>query len=281
MHIIYDDDNEVALCKIYDVLADLFDAALRKNGDGDIIFKKSGMSSLCDEYVNELMPFSYNGQWENPNVQYNPKRVFFEIYPEMDDKHKFLFLKSISENANFYNLKVGYVKSCLEALGFSLESSADTKSGYTITQTTKGLIERGEDITRLEKRLRDDFPIVYKYYDEALSTFVNGEYKSCIDNCRTMFDKLTDEFDGETPDKKILGITAERVIDGTALLTSRKQIFNYWINNKKGANRFRYFTTLYSVMSGLGTHGEEAPTKADAVLILRAIEDVFVWILKI
>ncbi len=207
--------------------------------------------------------------------------MFFELYPQLDDKHKFFFLKNIIESANFHKFDLDDVERHLVVLGYSLENEIGTRSRFTISQTTTGLIERGKDIALLEQRLRDEFPDVYRYYDEALSTFANGEYKSCIDNCRTMFDKITDTFDGENADKKILGITAECVMDGTTQLTSRRQIFNYWINNKKGANRFRYFTTLYSVMSGLGTHGEEAPTKADAVLILRAIEDVFVWILKI
>ncbi len=39
MHIIYDDDSEVALCKIYDFFADLFKAAIWNNGDGELLLK--------------------------------------------------------------------------------------------------------------------------------------------------------------------------------------------------------------------------------------------------
>ena len=148
-------------------------------------------------------------------------------------------------------------------------------------QSTKGVIERGEDITLLERKLKDDFPDVFRVYDEALSTFGNGEYKSCIDNCRTIFEKITEALKGKSDDQAILSIAKEQLIDGNNTLTSKRKIYEYWLNYKKGANRYRYFTTLYSIMSGLGTHGEEPPQKADAVLILRAIEDVLVWILEI
>ena len=99
-HIIYDDDNEIALCKMYEFFAQLLEYAIHNNGDGEILLRKSGLSSLCSEYEYELTPYSYNGQWQNANVQYNPKKVFFEIYPELDDKHKFIFIKNIIESVN-------------------------------------------------------------------------------------------------------------------------------------------------------------------------------------
>ena len=278
-HIIYDDDNEIALCKMYEFFAQLLEYAIHNNGDGEILLRKSGLSSLCSEY--ELTPYSYNGQWQNANVQYNPKKVFFEIYPELDDKHKFIFIKNIIESVNTYKFNSTKAENFLSLLGYSLENSSETYSKWTIMQSTKGVIERGEDITLLERKLKDDFPDVFRVYDEALSTFGNGEYKSCIDNCRTIFEKITEALKGKSDDQAILSIAKEQLIDGNNTLTSKRKIYEYWLNYKKGANRYRYFTTLYSIMSGLGTHGEEPPQKADAVLILRAIEDVLVWILEI
>lgn len=280
-HIIYDDDNEVALCKTYEFFAQLFDSAIRHNGTSEILLRKSGLSSLCEEYERELTPYSYNGQWRNENVQYNPQSVFFEVFPELDDKHKFIFMKNIIEDANLYMFSTEQVENYLSLLGYSLESDSETCSKYTIVQSTRGVIERGDDITLLEKRLQDEFPEVFRAYDEALSTFGNGEYKSCIDNCRTVFEKITEAVVGMNNDQAILSITHERVVDGNNVVTSKRKIYEYWLEHKKGVNRYRYFTTLYSMMSGLGTHGEEQPQKADAVLILRAIEDVLVWILGI
>ncbi len=254
---------------------------MRKNSYGEIILKLSGLSYLCENYKLVLKPFSYNGQWENDNVQFDPQKVFFEIYPELDDKHKFLFLKNIIEKANFYKIDKEEADNYLSLLGYSLTEDSRTESKYTLTQTTRGLFERGEDITLLENTLKNSYSDLYRFYDEALSTFGNGEYKSCIDSCRSLFEKIIETIGENKTDKAILKITGEEVRDGATLLTGKDKIYKYWIENKKGANRYRYFTTLYSLMSGLGTHGEDVPTKADAILVLRATEDALVWTLKI
>ncbi len=34
---------------------------------------------------------------------------------------------------------------------------------------------------------------------------------------------------------------------------------------------------MYSMMSGLGTHGEDNPQKDDALMCLRMTEDVLIW----
>jgi len=282
MNIIYDDDNAISEFKTYEFLGTIFDCAIQKNGEGERIFAHAGISSLVSKYEENINPFSYNGQWENRNVQYNPIKVFVEIFPELDDKHKFLFIRAIIEYANFYSIDENRLSNHLSVLGYSLEYSNEARSKHTVFQTSIGAENRSEDIVLLEKRIRDDYPDIYYIYNEALSTFGNGEYRSCIDNCRTLYEKITKELTGDGTDKAALKLSKETLIDSSGTnLTTKDKIYKYWINNKKGANRYRYFTTLYSVMSGLGTHGEEEPTKADAVLILRALEDVLVWMLDL
>lgn len=46
---------------------------------------------------------------------------------------------------------------------------------------------------------------------------------------------------------------------------------------RKVINRFRLFQTMYSVMSGLGTHHEDVASKEDALLLLRYVEDCLLW----
>lgn len=77
--------------------------------------------------------------------------------------------------------------------------------------------------------------------------------------------------------KGILNATGETITENGVQLTSIKKIYTYWINNKKGANRFRLFQTMYSVMSGLGTHHEDVASKEDALLLLRYVEDCMLW----
>ena len=282
MNIVYDDDNSIAEFKIYEYLGTVLKTAIYNNGDGEAILYCAGISSLIPQYQKMLTPYSYNGQWQNNNVQYNPGKFFVEVFPVLDEKHRFLFIKAIVERANSNNLDKDKLSNHLAVLGYSLDASNDSRSKYTIIQTRKGAAERSKDVVLLEKKIQSDFPSLYYIYDEALSTFGNAEYKSCIDNCRTLYEKITQALTGAGSDKAALTLSQELVTDDTgARITSKEKIFKYWLDKKKGANRYRYFTTLYSVMSGLGTHGEEEPSKADAVLILRALEDVLVWILKI
>lgn len=116
-------------------------------------------------------------------------------------------------------------------------------------------------------------------YDEATTNFGNAQYISCIDNCRSLFESFFKKLDPVDNDyvKGILAATGETVIDNGASLTSIKKIYTYWINNKSGANRFRLFQTMYSAMSGLGPHHEDTPSREDALLLFRFVEDTLLW----
>lgn len=53
---------------------------------------------------------------------------------------------------------------------------------------------------------------------------------------------------------------------------TKDKIYKNRILVKKGANRYRYFTTLYSMMSEF-VHGKDVLWKKDVVMIHRATED--------
>ena len=50
MRIVYDDDNTVSEFKTYEYLGTIFDYAIQKNGEGEIIFARAGISSLVSQY---------------------------------------------------------------------------------------------------------------------------------------------------------------------------------------------------------------------------------------
>lgn len=282
MNIVYDDDNTISEFRLYIYLSTVFESAIQHNGEGEMLFGLAGISSLIHQYEKQLTPYIYNGKYENYNAQFNPTKVFVEVFPQLDEKHRLLLIKTAVEYANFYRIDEEKLSNYLSILGYSLADSNDCRSNHTVFQTSKGAADRSKDVVLLERKIRSDYPDLFYIYDEALSTFGNGEYKSCIDNCRTLYEKITQELTKDSTDKAALTLSGETIVDDNgAKITSKEKIYKYWIDKKKGANRYRYFTTLYSVMSGLGTHGEEAPSKADAVLILRALEDVLVWMLKI
>lgn len=79
--------------------------------------------------------------------------------------------------------------------------------------------------------------------------------------------------------KGILAATGESIIDNGAQLTSIKKYIHIG-SIIKGANRFRLFQTMYSVMSGLGTHHEDVASNEDALLLLRYVEDCLLWCLE-
>lgn len=61
------------------------------------------------------------------------------------------------------------------------------------------------------------------------------------------------------------------------ILQINDAILKYWKVNKKGFNRTRLFITMYSMLSGLGPHGEETPSREDALMCLRITEDILIW----
>ena len=216
---------------------------------------------------------------------YNPKKVFFEIYEQLDEEHRFLFIRNIIEKTNIKNflaaekeLLIRY----LNVLGYSLiKDFSNLTNGYSINTTTKGEFERSKDISFLEEEIGKNFPRFRTYYNEAVSSFANGNYSSCVDNCRTLLEKLFEEKGDSTSfSRTVLNLTKEEVKNSDGIiLTSRDAIFKNWIETKKGSNKYRFFITTYSAMSGLGIHGEQIPTRKDALLFLRVLEDCLIWVL--
>lgn len=150
---------------------------------------------------------------------------------------------------------------------------------YSLVPSSDGNTERSSDISYLRTMLTAYHSDLVHLYDEATSNFGNAQYVSCIDNCRSLFEGFFKKLDSVNNDyvKGILAATGETVVENGTTLTSIKKIYTYWINNKTGANRFRLFQTMYSAMSGLGTHHEDIPTREDALLLFRFVEDTLLW----
>ena len=174
----------------------------------------------------------------------------------------------------------------LEVLGYKLnvEKTDDgycESNRYSLAPYIEGIIERQNDVSYLTLMLRTNYSELAPYYEDAISTYGNSEFKSCIEACRRLIEKLFNKLDieGNEFGKGVLKATNETVpipSKNTPKLTS-KGIFEYWISEKKGFNRYRLIITMYSLLSGLGTYGEEIPNKEDALLCLRISEDILLW----
>lgn len=280
-----DSEDKIVLAKMSKLLAKYSHAVIKKNGDGKSLLECSGLSSLVDEHIEWLTPHCYNGSWENPNPKFNSGLAINEICSKISSNKKALglFLNEFLSRIDEIDVNdIDNFKNYLEILGYKLNIKKDNYYySYSLLPYTEGVLERQSDVSYLVNMLNQNNSNLLSYYTEAISTYGNSEYQGCIGNCRTLFEKLFSSLDNDNNDyaKGILNATNEVVPTSNSKTPklSIKSIFTYWIETKKGFNRYRLFITMYSLMSALGPHGEEIPSKEDALLCLRITEDILIW----
>ena len=62
-----DSQEKIVLAKTYSIIGKYFRHAISESGDGEIILRCAGLSSLVDDYRTELTPYYMNGTWKNDN----------------------------------------------------------------------------------------------------------------------------------------------------------------------------------------------------------------------
>ncbi|MCM3479277.1 hypothetical protein [Caldibacillus thermoamylovorans] len=240
-----------------------------------------------EEYANYFDPYTFKRGYTNKNNFFNPELGMMKLCNKIKFEKELLneFLNEIFrrlDEIEDYSL-LNQIENCLALLGYDLQiENTDLGDKYSLQYLSSGEIERQNDMSVMRKELNLGYPEVLRHYNEALETYSNGNFKSCIDNCRTAYEKVFSTLDNENGNylKGILIATGEKIIQNGEELDSRKKIFRYWLDNNKGANRYRMMSTLYSSMSGLGAHGEDSPSQEDALMILRMTEDVFLWLIQ-
>lgn len=281
-----DSKERIARSNVYTLFGKLLRGCISNNEDGKVLLSTVGLSAYLDDYSNYLSPYRYNRGYRNDNESYNPEYACLMICREIEDSPKvllFLFNSILSRQYVIKNDIFQPLSNYLDILGYELDAKKKDNEYYkefiyTIVPATGGVQERDNDMSYLHSMLTKHHVDLVTIYDEAISNFGNAEYVSCIENCRTLFENFFKKLDADGDySKGILSATGEAIIDNGASLTSQKKIFEYWIKNKSGANRFRLFQTEYSVMSGLGTHTEDAASSEDALLLLRFTEDTLLW----
>lgn len=282
-----DTKERIARSNIYSIFGKLMNRLIDNNDDGEVLLKKAGLSSFIEEYENRLCPYWYNRGYQNRNDQYNPEYACMAICEkiESDETALLRFLNTILESIHQID-EQQYEKltNYLNVIGYELLETVEEDDyyetiNYSLIPASGGAQQRNADVTYLRSMLVTHHSDLVILYDEAISNFGSGQYVSCIENCRSLFESFFKKLDTVNNDyiKGLLNATGETIIENGAQLTSIKKIYTYWITNKKGANRFRLFQTMYSVMSGLGTHHEDVASKEDALLLLRYVEDCLLW----
>lgn len=286
-----DSQEQIVLAKTYSIIGKYFRKITSNNGDAEVVLRCAGLSSIIDEYEGQLTPYYYNQGWQNDNPKYNPINACFSICSKIESNKQALgnFLKEIFDRIYYieeddFKLLTNY----LEIIGYELlvedfeDSHKYNQYRYRLSVSSTGAIERQNDTSFLLKALNRSHSDIVHCYIEAISNYGNSEYKSCIDNCRSLMENFFKKIDPNLDYARgILTATGEKVIDNSNTeLTSIKKIFSHWIDKRNGANRYRLFVTMYSAMSGLGTHGEEVPSKEDSLMFLRMTEDALIWCLQ-
>lgn len=287
MSIIFDSKERIARSNIYSIFGKLLRRCTQSNDSGEILLFEAGLSSLVEEYSFRLNPYWFNRGYKNDNDQYNPEYVCLSICQRIESSEEALlrFLNTILKHIRqIEEDELSQLTNYLGIIGYEVNVCEKideywTDYQYSLVPASDGNTERTTDVSYLRTMLNTHHSDLINLYDEATTNFGNAQYVSCIDNCRSLFEsffKKLDPVDNEYANG-ILAATGETIIDNGAALTSIKKIYTYWINNKCGANRFRLFQTMYSAMSGLGTHHEDTPTREDALLLFRFVEDTLLW----
>lgn len=287
MSIVFDSKERIARSNIYSIFGKLLRRCTQSNDNGDILLFEAGLSSLVEEYSFRLNPHWFNRGYTNNNDQYNPEYVCLSICQRIESSEEALlrFLNTILKHIRQIEKdELSQLTNYLGIIGYEVNVCEKideywTEYQYSLVPASDGNTERTTDVSYLRTMLNTHHGDLINLYDEATTNFGNAQYVSCIDNCRSLFESFFKKLDPVDNDyaKGILAATGETIVDNGASLTSVNKIYTYWLNNKRGANRYRLFQTMYSAMSGLGTHHEDTPTREDALLLFRFVEDTLLW----
>lgn len=284
-----DSRETVVLAKLYELVGKYLNVVLNQIENPSIILRCAGLSSLDNKYAEKLTPYVFNGIWKNPNPIYDPIGAGFNICLEIESNQIALisFFGEIFDRIT--KMDEGDFKTInlyLQVIGYELhrdlteDDYGDEFYKFELIPLSSGVIKRQKENSYLIQNLRISNPNLIHYYEEAISNYGNSEFKSCIDNCRTLFESYFKSMGGNYA-SGILKITGEKIVDNNNSLSTINSIFNYWIKNKKGANRYRLFVTVYSAMSGLSVHGDAVPSQQDALMFLRITEDILIWCFQV
>ena len=287
MSIVFDSKERIARSNIYSIFGKLLRGCTRNIDDGEVILYEAGLSTFVDEYSFRLDPKRINRGYFNDNEQYNPEYVCLSICQAIESLEEALlrFLNTIFKHTKLIEeAELSRLENYLGIIGYEIKVSEKaeeywTDYEYSLVSSSDGNTARTSDMSYLCTMIATHHSDLLHLYDEATTNFGNAQYVSCIDNCQSLFEGFFKKLDPVNNDyvRGILAATGETVVENGATLTSIKKIYTYWINNKSGANRFRLFQTMYSAMSGLGTHHEDTPTREDALLLFRFVEDALLW----
>lgn len=288
MSLEFDDLDTVNRAKRNDYLSNLLELAINSNEDGETILRLAGLSSYIDQYKEWLLPYTYNGKWQNDNPKYMPKSVFnyfFNEINENDKERQFMFLKVIVEKiSNFGRYDINIFNRHLSVLGFKIIESNDSNTkGFTLIQIELTIEEDGKDYSEFQNLCNKICDGSYKLYEEAISDYKEGNLKSCIAVSRNFLEMIVKKLSGESDTSKaIFKLSDEAFVDQNMniVVKNTNQAINYWCKYKRKVYKFMRLYTLYNVICAFGSHDDVNPTTNDTLWILHELQSTIYWILN-
>ena len=190
-----DSNERIARSNIYSIFGKLLKRQIKNNNDIEIILKKAGLSSLLSTYKNQLEPYRFNRGYQNENNDYNPEYACIKICESLEENEDnlLLLLNTILDGTNKIeeDLKEKLIN-YLGIIGYELEEELkddyyDDLYAFKLIASVDGVQNRNKDISLMRNELNQYQSDLVGLYDEAISNFGNGQYVSCIENCRSLF----------------------------------------------------------------------------------------------
>jgi plasmid segregation protein ParM len=231
------------------------------------IFKESCKSKLKYRYRNDIQEgIKHNTHIENNELLYTYQSDDFKI---------------LRDNINILGLEICFNSECV----------------YKLIVVPYEYTKKNEEKNLISQWLEESYPEISKSYVDAIKAYSNGDSVGTLTHCRNVITGIF-TYDKIDRTKWYTGLQKACINDKNINMISKPASISSWSNNnvhdEKPEKRYNYprFKTIvqvYSFLSDLGPHINEAPLKdgepdyestnsADALWGLRMTEDILIWI---
>ena len=256
--------------------------------------------------------------FENDNPQYNPyiglDNVFSSLYYKNDNKSIIELLTKLIQGACYsvsdeVDINADDNLTALRRLynlcGLDITTIVDDNYPgvyditFMVSVFNNNNMDAFGDNLAIEKWLKNTYSEVYDSYKSAFDSYVVGNYGAAIESARSTLTGIFSKFKGVPEAKWLMGLstvagelngqTAEEKQNNMAAIKkdvdkfNKKDIADFFGENLNGGfKKTKALYAIYSMMSDYGTHRNEGsveiPTSEDALLMIRMMTDIVVWI---
>lgn len=286
-----------------------------ETGQMEMILKCAGLGKYYDKYSEYLEPYYYNRGYQNEIKSY---RIFVGLNSIFEDLLKenkgSEIISLLTELGSRISSSVLYDeerysddfnKLCQLYNLMGLTIVTEDIDEYSIKISVKTFADQGQEIIEaygMQQWMLHNFPDVYAAYEGALNSYASGDLGAAIESCRTTLTGIFSKYKGVPFQnaKWMLGLATETGdftgtqpsdvnqmsnIKNQIEMMGKKDIADFFGENLEGSfKKTKAIYSIYSMLSDYGTHRiegtNEIPSKEDALMMIRMITDILVWIFQ-